>query len=183
MKFDLEYFLYTFLGNNIVIGSHIKDQLNFLSKILPDDFKRRKMYDLGCGDGKITSLLKEIFQPKECLGFDVNPRLIKLAQKRGIKAEVFDLERGIPKGELATIWGVLHHLKSPKKILKRLKENFKFIFIREPLKTKITFWELITFLELGKPFEKEKFQEDLRDVFRNFKSFVYKNAIFIFWRK
>lgn len=30
-------------------------------------------------------------------------------QKKGIKTELLDLEKDVPKGEMDVIWGVLHH--------------------------------------------------------------------------
>ena len=40
-----------FFGNRVVIGSHIKRQLEFLKEKAPPGFKYRQMDDLGCGDG------------------------------------------------------------------------------------------------------------------------------------
>ena len=62
------------------------------------------VYDLGCGDGKVTLLLKEVFRPTELRGFDINPRLVKRAGKKGIKAEVKNLDEEMPQGELAVVW-------------------------------------------------------------------------------
>ena len=180
---NLEKILYAPFGNNIIIGSHIEEQLKFLKEIVPSDFKGKEMYDFGCGDGKITKRIKDIFQAKKVLGFDVNPSLVKRARKRGIRAEVLDLERWAKegkdqKGELAVIWGVLHHLKNPKGVLEKIKNNFQYLFLREPLlgKRKPLF-------ELGSPFEKEKFKKDLDEILKNYKDYEYKGAIFVFWRK
>ena len=173
----LENLFYSFLGNNIIIGQHIKAQLNFLRKILPEDFKKKEMHDLGCGDGKVTLLLKEIFEPKNCSGYDFNERLIKIAQKKGIKAKILNIEKEVPRGELAVIWGVLHHLRSPKKVLKAIKGNYQFVFIREPLKGGFTIFEL------GKPFQKDEIRRYLSECLGNYKSYIYKNAIFVFWEK
>ena len=59
----IERFAYCFFGNNVIIGPHIRKQLKFLREIIPPTFQRRQMDDLGCGDGKITLRLKEIFLP------------------------------------------------------------------------------------------------------------------------
>ena len=175
VSMNLEKILYAPFGNNIIIGSHIEEQLKFLEEIVPSDFKGKEMYDFGCGDGKITKRLKDIFQAKKVLGFDVNPSLVKRAKKRGIRAEVLDLERWAKegedqKGELAVIWGVLHHLKNPKEVLKKIKNNFQYLFLREPLlgKRKPLF-------ELGSPFEKEKFKKDLDEILKNYKDYEYNS--------
>jgi len=171
-----EELLYTFLGNNIIIGHHIKKQLDFLRKVLPQEFKKKEMHDLGCGDGKVTLLLREIFEAEHCLGYDINERLIRLAQKKGIQAETLNIEEKIPQGELAVIWGVLHHLHTPFKVLKKIKNNYEYIFIREPLKKGCTLFEL------GNPFKEEIIKTQLKQCFEGCKSYIYKNAIFAFWK-
>ena len=59
----VERLAYLFFGNNLVIGLHIKKQLEFLKEHIPPSFQHRKMDDLGCGDGKVTIRLKDIFLP------------------------------------------------------------------------------------------------------------------------
>lgn len=169
----LETFLYLPFGNNIIIGNHIKEQLKFLKEIIPNEFKNREMYDLGCGDGKITILLQEIFKPTKVFGCDLNPSLVKKSRKRGIESIVLDLNKEVPKGELAVIWGVLHHLENPKKTLIRIKNNFKYIFLKEPIKNSL--------MELGLPFQKEEIERLIKEIFKNRnKSYEYKNAYFCF---
>ena len=88
------------------------------------------MDDLGCGDGKTTILLKEVFSPRKLRGFDVNPFLVARAASKGIEAEVKNLDSGLPSGELAVMWGVLHHLKDRETCLKRIQKNYPMAFIR-----------------------------------------------------
>lgn len=182
---NLEKFIYAPFGNNIIIGSHIKDQLNFLKEILPEEFKGREMFDLGCGDGKVTILLTEIFQPKKVFGCDIEESLVRRARKRGVEAKVVNLEKEIPKGELAVVWGVLHHLKDPKKVLEGIKNNFQFFFMREPLKEQAASprFKVSNILEMGDPFEKEKIKKILDDVFENYQSFEKNGAIMAMWKK
>ena len=84
----IERLTYFFLGNNVVIGSHVKRQLEFLKEKAPPDFKYRQMDDLGYGNRKITLLLKEIFLQTRLRDFDIHPHLVKQARNRVIKAEV-----------------------------------------------------------------------------------------------
>jgi SAM-dependent methyltransferase len=144
----LESIAYFLFGNNLVIGPHIKKQLAFLKEIVPRHLQHREMDDLGCGDGKVTILLKEIFQPVKMRGFDINPSLVRRARSRGIDAIVSDLDGDIPSGELAVMWGVLHHLQDAEVCLRTLKENYPLIFIREPVRT-----GFFKGLELGHPLE------------------------------
>ena len=65
---------------------------------VPQAFRQRALDDLGCGDGKITLLLKEVFQPRRVRGFDVHPSLVNRAAHHGIEAEVRNLDAGLPTG-------------------------------------------------------------------------------------
>ena len=147
----LETMAYFLLGNNLIIGPHIKRQLEFVRENVPASFLHRKLDDLGCGDGKVTTLLRDIFLPGRLRGFDVNPGLVKRARGRGIDAAVKDLGSDMPSGELGVMWGVLHHLDDPGKCIERIKANYPMVFIREPLRTGRVSW-----LETGHPLRKEE---------------------------
>jgi len=148
----IERIAYFFFGNNAIIGPRAKRRLEFLRGKVPPGFKHRQMDDLGCGDGKITLLLKEVFLPTRLRGFDINPRLVRRAKGREIEAEVKNLEQDMPTGELAVMWGVLHHMEDIESCLKRVKENYALIFIREPIKNGIINW----LGELGHPLRKRE---------------------------
>ncbi len=109
----LQRLIYYLFGNNVVVGSHIRKQLDYLRKIVPDDFKHRDTHDLGCGDGKITIILRDIFKPSKFKGYDICPELVKRTNDKGIEAEVKDLGKGLPGGKwqscgasctISTIW-------------------------------------------------------------------------------
>lgn len=147
-----------------------------LENRIPQEFLRRDLDDLGCGDGKITLLLKELFHPKRLRGFDVNPALVKRARRNGIEAEVKDLNHEIPGGELAVMWGVMHHLKDKELCLKRIRENYPMAFIREPIRNKA-----IVGLEMGKPLVKQEIEDLLSKFLPDSRVFYYGHCIFIFY--
>lgn len=165
-----------FSGYTLVIGSHIRRQLEFLKEKAPPDFKHRQLDDLGCGDGKITLLLKDILLPTRLRGFDVNPNLVKRARAKGIEAEVNNLEDDMPSGELGVMWGVLHHLRDREGCLRKLKENYSLIFIREPVKT-----GLASGLELGHPLRKEELESLIREYLTGSQVFYCGNSILLFY--
>jgi ubiquinone/menaquinone biosynthesis C-methylase UbiE len=76
---NLENIAYACFGNNLVLGKHIKKQLSYLQSILPAELLDRKMDDLGCGDGKVTVMLKEILKPSRLRGFDIHRGNIRRA--------------------------------------------------------------------------------------------------------
>jgi hypothetical protein len=143
---------------------------------VPTAFQRRELDDLGCGDGKTTVLLRKVFQPRKLRGFDVNPFLVKRAVSKGIQAEVKNLDAGLPSGELAVMWGVLHHLKDRETCIRRIQENYRMAFIREPIKNK----DLKGF-EMGKPLVKEEIENLVQRYLSNANTFYYGHCIFIFY--
>jgi hypothetical protein len=149
-----------------------------LRKRVPQVFLNREMDDLGCGDGKITHHLEEVFQPRRIRGFDVYPALVKRAQERGIKATIMDLEDRVPHGELAVMWGVLHHLKDAESCLRRISDNYNLTFIREPVRGKG-----IRGLEMGEPLEKEQVEDWINRYFQGAQHFYYSDCVFIFHHK
>jgi SAM-dependent methyltransferase len=172
----LESLFYSLFGNNLVIGAHIRKQLSFLSEILPPELLYRNMDDLGCGDGKVTLLLEEILQPAKLRGFDVNPGLVGRAVSRGIDARVMDLDSRMPGGELAVVWGVLHHLRDFDTSLCRLKDSYPLVFIREPVRT-----SFITGLELGHPLKLKELTSLFGDCFPDCRLHYCDNSVLMFY--
>jgi hypothetical protein len=168
--------IYTLFGTNLYINAQIRDQIRMLETRVPLAFRQRELDDLGCGDGKTTVLLKRVFQPQKLRGFDVNPFLVKRALSKGIEAEVKNLDAGLPSGELAVMWGVLHHLKDRETCIKRIKENYRMAFIREPIKNK----DLKGF-EMGKPLVKEEIENMVQKYLSSAQTFYYGHCIFIFY--
>jgi hypothetical protein len=168
--------IYNVFGTSFWIGANIKSQLEMLKTRVPPSFLNREMDDLGCGDGKITYQLKEVFQPRRVRGFDVYPSLVKRANDRGIKAEIMDLESGLPSGELAVMWGVLHHLKDPEDCLKRISQNYDMTFIREPIRNM-----LVKGLEMGEPLVKAQIESWIEKHFPGAQFFYQGHCIFIFY--
>lgn len=147
---NLESVVYPIFGTSMVVGHHIKRQLDVLNEILPPEFKGRALDDLGCGDGRITLLLKEILRPSSLRGFDVQPSLVRSARHRGVKARILNLNGEVPTGELAVLWGVLHHLDDPESVLQDVRSNYSFVIVREPVK-----YSFDSLIELGHPMRRE----------------------------
>jgi SAM-dependent methyltransferase len=156
-RVTVERFIHTVFGNNVVIGSHVLRQLDRLREVLPPDLRGRQVDDLGCGDGKLTVLLREILQPVRLRGFDVNPALVRRARSRGIDARVMNFEHSVPAGDLAVVWGVLHHLSDPARCLAGLRANYGSAFIREPIRGASR-----ACLELGTPLGRHEFGDMVR---------------------
>ena len=174
-----EKLAYLFFGNNLVVGRHIKSQLQFLHENIPPNFKHRRMDDLGCGDGKVTVYLKEIFQPEELRCFDINPGLVKRSNQKGFCAEVMDLNQDFPSGELAVMWGSLHHLEDMAGCLDNIRRNYEMAFIREPLNESGN----PGFLELGHPVSQQDMADMVDKHLPGARVISDNNAAFIFYEK
>ncbi len=172
----IQSLVYAWFGTNFFVGNQIKTQINMLGGRLPPEFKNRRLDDLGCGDGKITLRLKTVFQPAQLRGFDVNPSLVKRARKAGIDAHLQDLGSALPEGELAVMWGVLHHLKDREACIRRIRENYRLAFIREPVKNKA-----LTGFEMGRPLVQAEIEQLIEKYLPKAQSFYYGHCIFIFY--
>lgn len=167
---------YTIFGSMSQFGH--KAHIEFLRQRIPDEFKGRGLVDLGCGDGRNTLRLVEIFEPSSIVGYDLHPALVIRSRRRGIEAHVADIEKEKIKGELGVLWGVLHHVKRPKELLIKLRRDFDYLFIREKV-SKVLF-------ELGHPFSKEALLNLCEETLGLTEILEYKNRthiIFIFYKK
>src|SRR3989344_6405715 len=108
---------------------HIFD---YIAPITPDEFKGRAVSDFGCGDGTNTIRIAETFKSKSITGFEINKFLVKSARKKGLNVKKWDLDKKVPKGEMATFTFALHHIKDKEKCLREIKRNFKYVFLIEP---------------------------------------------------
>ncbi len=171
-----ERFLHAVFGNNVVIGSHVLRQLDSLKEVMPPDLLGRKADDLGCGDGKLTVLLRDILRPVRLRGFDVNPALVRRARARGIDAQQMNLEERVPEGDLAVVWGVLHHLNDPEACLARIRANYDSAFIREPIRDGSA-----SRLELGNPMGRDAFDDMVRTCMPDGRVSFYSDYAFVFY--
>jgi SAM-dependent methyltransferase len=175
---DLESIFYPIFGTSTFVGLHIRRQLDLLEQVMPSGFKGRDTHDLGCGDGKITLMLEQILNPSSLRGFDVQPALVRQANSRGLPASVIDLNHEIPRGDLAVLWGVLHHLDDAESILNRTRENYSSLLIREPLKLHIDSW-----IELGHPMRRRRFIKLIEKVLPGAIINRYGGSMFVFYTK
>ena len=167
---------YPLLGN-FVANTHSKEYFDFVADKIPPDFLNRKISDLGCGDGFATQKIKVLFKAKNIKGYEINKYLVAKAKKRGLKAERLDLEREIPKGEMAIAWGVVHHLNDLKKFLRKIRSNFNYAVFNEPIKS---FW---AFLDGGEPLSESEWKNLFTKTLGNCRFLKFKANLFVFWKK
>jgi methionine biosynthesis protein MetW len=98
-----------------------------VAKILP---KGERVLDIGCWDGEGTLKYGVHKKFKEVYGVDITPQAVAQAQKKGIKAQVVDLNtEKLPFKDsffdVVTLIAVLEHLFEPYNVLAEIKRVLK----------------------------------------------------------
>lgn len=84
----------------------------------------KSVVDLGCGDGGLLSLLKDLDVPS--WGYDLSPKTIEYATTvRGVDARYTDfVSDDIEYGDIAIMTEVLEHMKDPHKVVRELPSEY-----------------------------------------------------------
>ncbi|MFA4931183.1 MAG: class I SAM-dependent methyltransferase [Patescibacteria group bacterium] len=155
LKKSIDNIVYDRLGINYS-AYNVTLEMMVLDKYVPGEYRGRKVIDLGCGDGKVSGLLKGILQPRSFIGIDRGRALIDKARKKmNGQFMVGDVEKDEICGDLGIMWGVLHHLDDPVAVLQKLKANFNSLIIRESVDKK-------RFFELGHRYNRGDFDNILK---------------------
>lgn len=94
----------------------------FIRRVAP-----HSVVDLGCGDGGLLSLIKDI----PSWGYDFCPANAEGWKERGVRGEQRDVFNtdfdGVLWGELTVVTEVLEHLRDPHGVVDRIAHNSKYI--------------------------------------------------------
>lgn len=117
---------------HMLYGRNIRARYEAIASLLPDGIC---VVDVCSGDCYITTFLtgKRI----DYLGLDLNPRFIKYALKKGIKAELFDVRNSsIPQADYIIIHGSLYQfIPEHRLIIDRIFSSArKAVIISEPVR-------------------------------------------------
>lgn len=160
---------YNYLNPNKLLFSLIKSKI-------PDDFIGKEISDLGCGDGTNTLKIRRVFKPKDMVGYDHNDYLLERAIKKKLKVKKLDLNKKIPKGEMATFMFTLHHLKDKEGALRKVVKNFKYIFLCEPIKDLYH-----ALLDGGKALPKQEWVDLFDGALKKYELYQYKSSLIVFY--
>ena len=167
---------YPLLGN-LVANLHSKKYFDFIADKIPPEFLNRGISDLGCGDGFATEKIKLLFKARSIKGYEINKYLADKARKRGLKVEYLNLEKEVPKGEMAVVWGVIHHLTNQEEIVRKIRSNFRFAVFNEPIKS------LWAFLDGGEPLTDSAWKSLFSKTLSDCKFLKFNDNLFVFWKK
>jgi hypothetical protein len=87
--------------------------------------------DLGCGDGGLLSLIKDI----DSWGYDFQPSNPAGWAERGVSAELYDVfgTKTVPRwGEVAVMTEVLEHIADPHGVVEWVARNSRFVVASSP---------------------------------------------------
>lgn len=157
-------------------NAHNQDVFDFIASKAPKKFLGKKICDLGCGDGTNTIRLRSIFRPEAITGYERNDYLIVRARQKRIKTVKYDLNQEIPKGEMASFTFALHHMYDKEGTLQKVKRNFKYVFICEPV---MDLYHLL--FDAGRPLSRKNWKKLFDKVFQDYLLFGYKNNIIVFY--
>jgi SAM-dependent methyltransferase len=148
----------------------------FIKTKTPREFLYKEIWDIGCGDGKNTIRIKKVFQPKNIYACDRSEPMLKRAKDEGLKVQLFDFNKGFPKGEMATFTYSLHHAYDKEKTLNEVVNNFDYIFICEP------YLNLFHIVNWGHVPSKKRWVELFDKVFGNYTMYDYDGNLIVFYK-
>lgn len=131
-------------------------EMALLERHIPPSFMFRDTVDMGCGDGRLGLRLRQVLKPSSLRSVDRSSALVRSARRRGLNAQMLDLERDTISGHIGILWGVLHHLRDPVHCLGRLSRSFSSLIIRESIGG-------IRWYELGDRFDRSRLYGILQD--------------------
>lgn len=98
---------------------------------LTESGRWHSVVDLGCGDGGLLSLIKDI----DSWGYDLSPKAVTAARDRGVDARLFDvcLTNSIKWADIAVTTEMLEHLIDPHGYVANIAHNAKAIIASSPV--------------------------------------------------
>lgn len=85
----------------------------------------KSVLDVGCGDGSLLLLLKDVFGYKDLMGMDFSKRSVEICRKKGLETTRSDLSTIKDKFDLITLIHVLEHIPNPSIFVKTLSKLLK----------------------------------------------------------
>lgn len=111
-------------------GYYIPERLRVVTSMIPDEGRRIKVFDMGCGEGTLGMLLREKFKDIYTLGCDISEKTVGLASPFYDRTIQLDIESDNLKEKIGNenfdyivCVEILEHLMYPDRALLKLK-NF-----------------------------------------------------------
>lgn len=151
---------------------------DYLATVVPKHFFRRRIADLGCGDGINTLRIQEIFQPKNIVGYERNQYLIQRARARGLTVFQHDLNKATTKGEMGVFMLSLHHLTDKKNVLQHATQHFRYLVVCEPIQDVYHF-----LFDAGHPLSRAGWIQLFDQILKHYQLFEFQHMIIAFYQR
>lgn len=129
-------YLYT---TNIRLSSRLANWRPSRASLEATDFRRKRVIDVGCGDGVFTLELNERGQPTSIVGIDPASDAIELARAKAsgqpisfVVGSAYDLPYGANTFDIAHLRSVLHHLDRPLAAVREALRVAPYVVVIEP---------------------------------------------------
>jgi len=149
----------------------------FIQSKIPKEFLHRNITDLGCGDGANTVRVRKAFKALTIVGFDHNDFLLEKSRKKGLQVKKLDFNQQLPRGELATFTFSLHHALDKEKTLREAVENFRYIFLCEPI---LDVYHRL--FDGGTPLFRQEWIDLFDRVLKTYDLYQHKNNLIVFYK-
>ena len=111
-------------------GYYVPERLKAVVSMIPDEKRRLKIFDMGCGEGALGMLLREKFKDLYSVGCDISEKTVNLAAPFYDRAAQLDLENDDLEEKLGNeifdyivCVEILEHLMYPDRALRKLKNH------------------------------------------------------------
>lgn len=132
-----DYGGYVYTANNILSSELANKHITQITLSLIN-FHKKRIVDIGCGDGTYTESIFVLGKPKNIIGIDPADRAVRIAIQKYARTSRIKFKVGniynLPDKtyDVAVIRGVLHHLYNPSQAMEKISKIAKEIIIIEP---------------------------------------------------
>jgi len=126
----LEYYLQSRVGFNISPSLLREDRVLKILEIVARNKGAKKFLDIGCGDGSLTMLIKEVLKAEEVYGIELSTEGVIVSKEKGIRCIQLDIDGAnlpYPDDFFDFVFGgeVIEHLFNPDHLLEEIYRVLK----------------------------------------------------------
>ncbi|MBL9008470.1 MAG: class I SAM-dependent methyltransferase [Myxococcales bacterium] len=110
---NIEQYFYSFTTGSVHVQDLEKELRDLRGFLSAHGVVARTAVDVGCGDGHVTARLRDLLQLDTIHGFEINPRLVEKARRRGLPIVLADVLSMTVTGnfDVAITYGAMHHFR------------------------------------------------------------------------
>lgn len=120
---NIEQYFYSFASGSVHVQDLEKELRDLRGFLSTHGVLARTAVDVGCGDGHVTAKLRDLLQLDTISGFEINPRLVEKARRRGLPIVLADVLSMTVTGnfDVAITYGAMHHFREAEPFIAALR--------------------------------------------------------------